>query len=106
MAGGTTDITFHKRCKDGKLKEIHSATGGPWGGRNINEAFFNFLAELFGKHVIDQLKMKYMDDYLELEREFETKKRTITSDKSDKNVKMTFPLSVFDLANKQRRSVK
>ena len=100
MAGGTTDITFHKRCKDGKLKEIHSATGGPWGGRNINEAFFNFLAELFGKHVIDQLKMKYMDDYLELEREFETKKRTITSDKPDKNVKMTFPLSVFDLANK------
>ena len=99
FTGGTTDITFYMCCKNGKLERIHSATGVACGGRNINEAFFDFLKELFGKSVIDQLKMKYMEDYLELEREFEIKKRSISSNKSGM-VKMTLPLSIFQLAGK------
>ena len=100
FAGGTTDITFYMCCKNGKLERIHSATGVPCGGRNINEAFFDFLKGLFGKSVIDELKTKeYMEDYLDLEREFEIKKRTISSNKTGM-VKMTFPLSIFQLAGK------
>ncbi|XP_061183997.1 heat shock 70 kDa protein 12A-like [Saccostrea echinata] len=103
LGGGTTDITLHERCKGGKLKEIHRASGGPWGGRDINEAFFSFLKELFGQDVIDKFKIDHMDDYLELEREFETKKRMITFEKPGR-VKMTFPLSLFDLAKTARNA--
>lgn len=103
IEGGTTDITLHERCKGGKLREIHRATGGPWGGRDINEAFFSFLSELFGQDVMDDFKIQHMDDYLELEREFETKKRAISSGKSGM-VKMTFPLSLFNLAQTARQT--
>lgn len=46
--------------------------GGPWGGRNINEAFFAFIEEIFKKDVLDEFKKIYMDDYLHMERQFET----------------------------------
>lgn len=98
LGGGTTDITFHERCRGGKLKEIHRPMGGPWGGRNVNEAFFAFLEELFGENVLSELKKNHMDDYLEVEREFETKKRAFTSESGV--VKMTLPLSLIQLANK------
>lgn len=98
LGGGTTDITFHERCRGGKLKEIHRPMGGPWGGRNINEAFFAFITELLGKNVFDEFKKNHIDDYLEVEREFETKKRAFTSESGA--VKMTFPLSLIDMAKK------
>lgn len=72
--------------------------GGPWGGRNINEAFFAFITELLGKNVFDEFKKNHIDDYLEVEREFETKKRAFTSESGA--VKMTFPLSLIDMAKK------
>lgn len=98
LGGGTTDITFQERCIDGKLREIHRPMGGPWGGRNINEAFFAFIEEIFKKDVLDEFKKIYMDDYLHMERQFETKKRAFTSESGV--VKMTFPLSLIELAKK------
>ena len=94
FAGGTTDITFHRSLDNGKFEEIRPPTGGPWGGQNVNEAFFNFIAELFGQSVIDKLKKMHMDDYLDLERHFEIKKRSIASNKTG-SVKINFPLIVF-----------
>lgn len=70
--------------------------GGPWGGRNINEAFFAFIEEIFKKDVLDEFKKIYMDDYLHMERQFETKKRAFTSESGV--VKIPFPLSLIELA--------
>ncbi|WAR14075.1 HS12A-like protein [Mya arenaria] len=36
--GGTADISVHERNPDGTLKEIHKASGGPWGGTNWEKA--------------------------------------------------------------------
>ncbi|XP_078325542.1 uncharacterized protein LOC111126599 isoform X2 [Crassostrea virginica] len=103
LGGGTTDITFHRSLDNGKFAEIGPTTGGLWGGQNVNEAFFNFIAELFGQSVIDQLQKMQMDDYLELERRFEIKKRSIASNKTG-SVKINFPLIVFQLANEMNKT--
>ena len=30
---------------DGTLKELHAATGGPWGGQLVNEAFEKMISD-------------------------------------------------------------
>ena len=102
LIGGTADITVHQRSNDGKLKEVRPASGGPWGGKSVDDAFLAFLTELVGKQVIETLKEENMDDYLELMREFETKKRSITVSKGGK-VSMTFPVTISELVKKSRK---
>ncbi|KAL3879860.1 hypothetical protein ACJMK2_032139 [Sinanodonta woodiana] len=40
--GGTIDITVHEVLSDGKLKELHKASGGAWGGTQVDEAYRQF----------------------------------------------------------------
>lgn len=40
------DTTVHEVLQDGKLRELHAATGGDWGGILVNEAFEEFIKEL------------------------------------------------------------
>ncbi|WAR14841.1 HS12A-like protein [Mya arenaria] len=44
--GGTVDTTGHEVQENGQLKELHAATGGPWGGKLVNDAFEEFISEL------------------------------------------------------------
>jgi hypothetical protein len=37
------------------LKEIHRATGGPWGGIKVDDAFQEYMLELFGFETITSL---------------------------------------------------
>ncbi|XP_052819947.1 heat shock 70 kDa protein 12B-like [Mya arenaria] len=39
LGGGTADISVHERKPDGTLKEIHKASGGPWGGIYVDENY-------------------------------------------------------------------
>ncbi|KAL5019192.1 hypothetical protein ScPMuIL_004914 [Solemya velum] len=52
--GGTVDITVHEVNKDGTLKEIHRANGGPWGGTMVDEEFLNFLNKTVEADIIDR----------------------------------------------------
>lgn len=52
MTGGTGDITVHEVQDDHTLHEINMATGGPWGGNRINEAFLDIWKEVLGKKVM------------------------------------------------------
>jgi len=38
--------------KGGTLRELHAATGGPWGGQLVNEAFMDFMGKLVHVHLI------------------------------------------------------
>ncbi|KAK3611845.1 hypothetical protein CHS0354_040519 [Potamilus streckersoni] len=78
--GGTVDIIAHEVMCDGSLNEIYRSNGGPWGGTEVDKAYFNFLTDLIGKSVFDNFKKKHMEDYIYLCREFEQKKRTIEPD--------------------------
>lgn len=39
LLGGTVDITVHEIQADGYLRELYNATGGNWGGTNVDSAF-------------------------------------------------------------------
>lgn len=62
----------------------------------MDDAFYQFLAKLFGNSVLTGLREEGMDDYFLLFRDFETKKRTVKPDLDDK-VTVTLPLRLLEL---------
>ncbi|XP_056012678.1 heat shock 70 kDa protein 12A-like [Ostrea edulis] len=99
LGGGTADITVHQKCEDNTLEEILPASGGPWGGKSVDDLFIKFMTELMGEKVMKDFKKESMEDYLEIMRTFETKKRTIKPNK-DGNTNMTIPQALFKLCTK------
>ncbi|XP_053402125.1 heat shock 70 kDa protein 12A-like [Mercenaria mercenaria] len=90
--GGTIDITVHEVVSENSVKEIQAASGGGWGGILVDEAFENLLIDLVGKKAYDTFKRTETEDWLDLWRDFEVKKRAISPEKSAR-VNMKFPLS-------------
>ncbi|XP_060077648.1 heat shock 70 kDa protein 12A-like [Ylistrum balloti] len=105
LGGGTLDITVHQRQEDKSLKELHAATGGAFGGNSVDDSFEVFLQEIVGPENIQKLKENHMEDYVQLFREFEVKKRNITETKPEK-VSMTVPFTLVEIlqADKSRKS--
>lgn len=93
--GGTIDIVVHEVQRNGTLKEIKKASGGNWGGTMVDKEFRNFLENIVGKNVMEKFKRDQKYDYLEIFREFEVKKRTITS--TDENVTFKYPASLSEI---------
>jgi len=73
------DVSVHEKNLDGTLKELHRASGGPWGGTCVDDAYIAWLTKLFGEKAMEKLKREAMGEYIDLLREFENKKRTITT---------------------------
>jgi hypothetical protein len=78
------------------LEEIHAANGGDWGGKSVDKAFFAFLDSLLGKQVMETFTNEHMDDYLDLQREFDVKKRGITPSQTGK-IKVKVPVALSDI---------
>lgn len=97
--GGTIDIIVHEVARDGRLEEIHAANGGDWGGKSVDKAFFAFLDSLLGKQVMQTFKNDHMDDNLDLQREFDVKKRGIAPSQTGK-IKVKVPVSLSDTFKK------
>lgn len=75
FSGGTADISVHENIQQGKLEEVHKASGGPWGGTYVDKAYTMFLEKIFGKEALEELKKSEMSEYFDILRAFETKKR-------------------------------
>ncbi|XP_069137465.1 heat shock 70 kDa protein 12A-like isoform X1 [Argopecten irradians] len=84
MGGGTVDTTVHEVAEDGRLVEIRQASGGPWGGISVDETFYNFVADRFGREFIEQFKRTKTNDWLALFMEFEIKKRQLKHNSENK----------------------
>ncbi|CAC5408538.1 unnamed protein product [Mytilus coruscus] len=95
LGGGTVDITVHEKLAGGGLTEISRATGGDCGGTSIDAEFIQLLAKIFGAPLIHTMKREQPEAYLDLIREFETVKRTITPSKQGK-VNMAIPYATLD----------
>ena len=95
--GGTADIIAHEIQANGGLKEIKHASGGDWGGTNVDDEFLALLQSIHGQSFED-FKKNQVDDYFDLLREFEVKKRTpqIQADRSS-SIVLRVPLSVTSL---------
>uniref|UniRef100_K1Q1C0 Heat shock 70 kDa protein 12A n=1 Tax=Magallana gigas TaxID=29159 RepID=K1Q1C0_MAGGI len=102
LGSGTADITVHQKCEDNTLEEVLPASGGPWGGKAVDDQFIKFLSELVEEKVWENFKSEHMEDYLEITRSFETKKRTIKPDKSG-STRMPIPQALVKLCTKSHR---
>jgi len=80
FTGGTVDVSVHEKNLDGTLKELHRASGGPWGGTCVDKSYIDWLTQMFGMKTIERLKRESMGDYVDMLRDFENKKRSIASD--------------------------
>ncbi|KAL5012747.1 hypothetical protein ScPMuIL_011298 [Solemya velum] len=104
VGGGTVDITAHEVTQNRSIKELHQVSGGPWGGTKVDDEFRQLLMSILGAPVFKKFQEDNMEDYLELLREFELKKRDI---KPGANNKQTFrvPASlkeVFETETKEK----
>ncbi|XP_071125270.1 heat shock 70 kDa protein 12A-like [Mytilus edulis] len=95
LGGGTADITVHEKLSNGQLKELCRAAGNDCGGTSVDGQFFQMLVKIFGGPIMKKIKDKDPSAYLDLFREFETVKRTITPDK-DSKVNITIPFVSLD----------
>lgn len=89
--GGTVDITVHElsdRNGNGTLRELHKATGGPWGSVRVDNEFVKLLEEIFGVEFIVQFKLKRPAAFVELMLSFEARKRSASPERDA-------PLNVF-----------
>lgn len=102
ITGGTVDITVHQRKPDATIEEVVPPSGGPWGGKSIDEAFYKFLEDICGSGVLKELKEEELEDYIDLFREFETKKRSIKTDQTNKIV-ITLPVSLTELVKDKHK---
>ncbi|XP_045203760.2 heat shock 70 kDa protein 12B-like isoform X2 [Mercenaria mercenaria] len=100
--GGTVDITVHETQTDSAVREIYKANGGPWGGTKIDEAFLDFLTDIAGLDTIEIFERDFKEDFLDLFREFEIKKKTFGPE-LEGNQKITFkiPLCVHETYNER-----
>ncbi|XP_052816866.1 heat shock 70 kDa protein 12B-like [Mya arenaria] len=96
LGGGTADISVHEKNLDGTLKEIHKASGGPWGGILVDRNFICWLTNIFGQAKMSKLREEDMEDYISLLRQFENKKRTITQD-TDGLITFRLPISLINI---------
>ncbi|XP_060554290.1 heat shock 70 kDa protein 12A-like [Ruditapes philippinarum] len=97
LGGGTADITVHQKMDDGSLKEIQKASGGAWGGNEVDKSYLQLLENIVQAEAMDKFKREEMTDYFDLLREFETKKRSITRDNEGK-ITFKLPQSLCKLA--------
>ncbi|XP_052779006.1 heat shock 70 kDa protein 12A-like [Mya arenaria] len=100
--GGTIDITVHEVTASGGVKELYKASGGAWGGTKVDDSFEEFLVRLTDETVVKKFKEDKLDDYIELLRRFEIKKRNIDPD-NDSSVTICIPLSFSETVKKRTR---
>lgn len=99
------DITVHQKLKDGKLRELHKANGGNWGGTQVDKAFVNTLRDVLGKDTLKRFQEECLSDVFDLLKEFETTKRAIQPDSSGA-VKIRLPLSLQLLSVEENQDMK
>jgi hypothetical protein len=87
---------FTSRLTISNSQELQKASGGAWGGVNVDSAFVIFLEKLFGSETIRTFRETHLYDYLELEREFEMVKREVKIDDNS----CIIPASIFSLSRK------
>ncbi|XP_060582170.1 heat shock 70 kDa protein 12B-like isoform X2 [Ruditapes philippinarum] len=91
--GGTIDITVHEVDNDNNIKEIHAASGSGWGGTIVDKEFESLLVTLVSRDVYEDFKRDNTDDWLDVWREFEVRKRTITTS-SNSPLRIKLPSSL------------
>lgn len=91
---------MHERQADSGLKELHKASGGAWGGTKVDEEFNQMLIKIIGAPVLEEFRKENTSDYLDLQRELEMKKRTITQTSKGK-ITIKVPVTLAETYKKE-----
>ena len=118
--GGTVDITVHELDKDGCLKELYKASGGPFGsvGKSLIHAttllqqlygiflhtgvdlqFEALLCKIFGEDFMTQYRERRSAGFVDLMIAFEARKRN-ASPRKDTPHNVPLPFSFIDFFKK------
>ena len=84
----------------GGLKEIHAASGGGIGGILVDEAFKRLMIHIVGKNVYAQFMKQETEDWIDLWRSFEIKKKLVDPAKKE-TVTMKLPITLMELYKKE-----
>ncbi|XP_045161274.1 heat shock 70 kDa protein 12A-like [Mercenaria mercenaria] len=104
LGGGTADITVHEKRPSNTLLEIHKATGGAWGGTEVDKNYIQLLERIIGPHEWKKYEQKQLEDLFDIHRDFETKKRNISTASSGRIV-VRVPSSLKEAYEGTGRSV-
>lgn len=88
-------MTIEQNTLDRKIKLIHRATGGLWGGDNINQEFCKFLRNVIGENVFDDFARENASDLLYILGQFESGKRSIRK-KSTDDIYVQLPITLYN----------
>ncbi|XP_055927818.1 uncharacterized protein LOC129959051 isoform X1 [Argiope bruennichi] len=98
--GGTVDITVHELLdKQGTLKELQKASGGPYGAIGVDMEFEKLLCDIFGEDFIQQFKFKRPTGYVDLMIAFEARKRNANPYKTNP-LNISLPYSFIEFYEK------
>lgn len=78
--GGTVDITVYEvENSSGHLRELHKASGGPYGSVGVDRQFEALLERIFGSEFIETYKTEVPEGYVFLMLKFESRKLCATT---------------------------
>ncbi|XP_071528286.1 uncharacterized protein [Panulirus ornatus] len=99
--GGTVDITVHQMTDrlTGHLKELHKATGGPYGSTGVDAEFERFLETIFSPDFLATFRQQRPAAYVDLMIAFESRKRNASPYRSNP-LNIALPFSFIDLYRK------
>lgn len=105
LGGGTADITVHQLQENKTLAELVPASGGEWGGTNVDKAYRQFLEDIFGSSVLKKFKSDpdNIIDFFEFWQNFEVKKREPLSSKSSSKMNLVIPVALTEIAKEQKK---
>ncbi|XP_060074410.1 heat shock 70 kDa protein 12A-like [Ylistrum balloti] len=98
IGGGTVDMTVHKVGDDRNLVEVRQASGGPWGGTSVDDTFYDFVVQKFGKEFIEKFRIERASEWMKLSMDFETQKRKLKYD-TNYNIKLEIPQRLIAESN-------
>lgn len=87
---------MHEILEGNKLRELHRATGGTWGGNMVTKKFWDFISALVGEDVFKKFSSENKGDLLELYEDFENKKRMSDPDITGIKISLRLPSSLKD----------
>ncbi|XP_074593489.1 heat shock 70 kDa protein 12A-like isoform X2 [Brevipalpus obovatus] len=101
--GGTVDITVHEIYDSCSLKELHRASGCPYGSIGVDQEFEKILEDIFGAKFMQDFRCKMPLGYVDLMAAFEARKRSANS-QSTTPYNISLPFSFIQSARKWKGS--
>ena len=78
----------------GSLKQMCKSSGGQWGGETVNSEFWSLMRKVFSSDLMEQFKLGHKADYLEIDADFESKKRNLAEYKA---IQIRLPASLIEM---------